>query len=321
MDKKKKRDDFLREPELNDEVMDSFFDQDIEDNTEETDDQETVMEGVVPTDFYQGYITHIPLLSKEKELEYGMAAKYGSEEEAKEAKNKLIEHNMRYVLSIANRFQGKGLLYDDIVQEGFIGLMKAADKYDPDLGWRFTTYATWWIKQSIQRAIMDQGRTIRIPVHLLEDMQSVKKAERAAAQMPDTDEMEVIMKETGFTMAKILHLRALTQSMVSLDTPIGEDQDTVLGDVIAADSETPEDRAMQNALAEDLRDTMADCLNQRESEVISHRFGLGGDRPKTLEEVGAIYGVTRECIRQIEVKALRKLRNPKRSRKLREYTQ
>ena len=122
------------------------------------------------------------------------------------------------------------------------------------------------------------------------------------------------MKETGFTMAKILHLRALTQSMVSLDTPIGEDQ-------IAADSETPEDRAMQNALAEDLRDTMADCLNQRESEVISHRFGLGGDRPKTLEEVGAIYGVTRERIRQIEVKALRKLRNPKRSRKLREYTQ
>lgn len=319
MDKTKK--EFVDESVLS-EDLDSFFEQEMEQKAEEdmvNKDEDTDAEEVISDDFYQRYVSNVRLLTKEEENECGMTVKYGSGNEAKAAKQKLVEHNMRYVLTIANRYTTSGLNYDDLVQEGCIGLMKAAEKYDPELGYRFTTYATFWIKQSIQRAIMDHGRTIRIPVHLMEKMQTLRKAEREAEQIPQREKMDVLMEKTGFTKRQILQLQTLNLDVVSLDTPIGEEQDSTLGDFVAAESQTTEDKIMQKCLYEDIEVLLASCLSEKEYDIIIKRFGLDGNRPQTLEELGTCYGVTRERIRQIEVKALRKLKNPKRLNKLRNY--
>ena len=314
--------DFLDEPAFIDD-MDSFFEQEMEQREEDAlvnyEEATENAEDVESDDFYKRYITPVRLLTKEEEIECGMAVKYGSAEEAEAAKKKLVEHNMRYVLSIANRYVASGVGYDDIVQEGFIGLMKAASKYDPELGFRFTTYATWWIKQSIQRSIMDHGRSIRLPVHVMEKIHTLRKAEQEAAQIPEQNFMDTLMEKTGFSKQQILLLQELSQDAASLDTPIGEEQDSTLGDFVAADTQTTEDIVMKQCLSKDLQEIMESCLTPKEHDIVIKRFGLDGSNPQTLEEVGAFYGVTRERIRQLEMKAIRKLKHPQRLAKLKGY--
>ena len=248
------------------------------------------------------------LLSFEEEQEY---ARRAVEENDQEARDILIERNLRLVVSIAKRYVGRGYSFADLIQEGNIGLMKAVDKFDYSKGYKFSTYATWWIRQSITRAIADRANLIRVPVHMYELIkkysQFVNKFLNTEYRMPTNEE---VAEGLGLTLSKARDLRESVDmlSTVSLETPVGEEEDSTVGDFIASDELSTEDEFLKTALAEEI-DNMLDTLNKREKNVIIMRFGLDGSAPKTLEECGVYYGITRERVRQIEAKALRKMRN------------
>ena len=269
-----------------------------------------------PVRMYLKEIGRIPLLSSEEEIELAKRMEMGDEE----AKKKLSEANLRLTVSIAKRYSGRGMQFLDLIQEGNLGLIKAVEKFDYRKGYKFSTYATWWIRQSITRAIADQARTIRIPVHMVETMNRVNRTSRRLLQEygrePTPEEIAVTM---NLPVERILEVSKISQEPVSLETPIGEEEDSPLGDFIQAEHvPVPSEEAAHTLLREQLEEVM-DTLSDREQKVLALRFGLEDGKPHTLEEVGRDFQVTRERIRQIEAKALRKLRHPTRSRKLRDF--
>src|SRR5574344_143620 len=265
---------------------------------------------------YLKEIGRINLLTSDEEFEYAKLAEQGDEY----AKKMLAESNLRLVVSIAKRYVGRGMLFLDLIQEGNIGLMKAVDKFDPTKGYKFSTYATWWIRQAITRAIADQARTIRVPVHMVETINKLTRVERQLTlelNREPTD--EEIAKKMGVSVDKITEIHKISQEPVSLETPIGEEDDSHLGDFVAdVTNMTPEEYATNEMLKDEINEVLL-TLTEREEKVIKLRFGLEDGKCRTLEEVGQMFGVTRERIRQIEAKALRKLRHPSRSRKLKDY--
>lgn len=269
-----------------------------------------------PVKVYLKEIGRVPLLTPEEEIEYAMRIT----ENDQVAKNRLIEANLRLVVSIAKRYVGRNLQFLDLIQEGNLGLIKAVDKFDYTKGFKFSTYATWWIRQAITRAIADQGKTIRVPVHMVETINKVKKAK---SQLLHQNGREPSPEEIGefldIPADKVREILRVDQEPVSLETPIGEEEDSHLGDFIPDDDAlAPADAASMSLLKEQL-DEVLTTLTPREAKVLTLRFGLGDGEPKTLEEVGKEFNVTRERIRQIEAKALRKLRHPSRSKKLRDF--
>ena len=269
-----------------------------------------------PVRMYLKDIGKIPLLTPERETYLAEQIAQGS----KVAKDELIEANLRLVVSIAKRHVGKGMYFLDLIQEGNLGLIKAVEKFDYSKGYKFSTYATWWIRQAITRAIADQARTIRIPVHMVETIHKVSRTARQLLQElgrePNTDE---IAERLGITSEKVREIMKIAQDPVSLETPIGEEEDSHLGDFVEdVDSPAPSDSASYSLLREQLCNILH-TLTPREEQVIKLRFGLEDGRPRTLEEVGKQFQITRERIRQIEAKALRKLRHPSRSKTLRDY--
>ncbi len=269
-----------------------------------------------PVRMYLKEIGKVPLLSTAEETELAQKMSEGDEE----AKKSLAEANLRLVVSIAKRYVGRGMLFLDLIQEGNLGLIKAVEKFDYTKGYKFSTYATWWIRQAITRAIADQARTIRIPVHMVETINKLIRVTRQLVQELGRDPLpEEIAKELNMPIDKVGEIMKIAQEPVSLETPIGEEEDSHLGDFIQ-DNETPapQDAATFRLLKEQLVDVLG-TLTPREEKVLRLRFGLDNGRARTLEEVGKEFNVTRERIRQIEAKALRKLRHPSRSKKLKDY--
>jgi len=269
-----------------------------------------------PVRMYLREIGKIPLLTFEEELEYAKQVLEGDEY----AKQKLAESNLRLVVSIAKKYVGRGMLFLDLIQEGNMGLIKAVEKFDYQKGFKFSTYATWWIRQAITRAIADQARTIRIPVHMVETINKLIRISRHLLQQLGREPSpEEIAQEMEIPVEKVMEIQKIAQDPVSLETPIGEEDDSHLGDFIQdEDSPAPQDSAAYTLLKEQLEEVM-NTLTPREAKVLKLRFGLEDGRARTLEEVGREFMVTRERIRQIEAKALRKLRHPSRSKKLRDY--
>lgn len=269
-----------------------------------------------PVRMYLKEIGKIPLLKPHEEVEYAKRMNDGDEI----AKQRLVEANLRLVVSIAKRYVGRGMLFLDLIQEGNLGLIKAVEKFDYTKGYKFSTYATWWIRQAITRAIADQARTIRIPVHMVETINKLIRVSRQLLQELGRDpKPEEIAKEMDMTEEKVREIMKIAQDPVSLETPIGEEEDSHLGDFIPDDdAPAPAEAAAYSLLKEQIEDVL-DSLNEREQKVLKLRFGLKDGRARTLEEVGKEFDVTRERIRQIEAKALRKLRHPSRSKKLRDY--
>ena len=279
----------------------------------------TSMEGISvddPVRMYLREIGRIPLLTFEEELE--LAKKILEDDE--EAKQKLAESNLRLVVSIAKKYVGRGMLFLDLIQEGNMGLIKAVEKFDYTKGFKFSTYATWWIRQAITRAIADQARTIRIPVHMVETINKLIRTSRHLLQQLGREPTpEEIAQEMEITVEKVMEIQKIAQDPVSLETPIGEEDDSHLGDFIPDDeSPAPQDSAAYTLLKEQLEEVM-ETLTPREAKVLKLRFGLEDGKARTLEEVGREFQVTRERIRQIEAKALRKLRHPSRSKRLKDY--
>ena len=274
----------------------------------------------IPTDdpvrMYFKEIGKVPLLTADEERELAIRIENGDEE----AKKKLCESNLRLVVSIARRYLNRGLSFLDLIQEGNLGLIKAVEKFDYSKGYKFSTYATWWIRQAITRSIADQARTIRIPVHMVETINKLIRISRQLLQeLGREPTAEEIAKEMGISVEKVREIKKISQDPVSLETPIGEEEDSHLGDFIPdEDIPSPVEAAAYSMLQKQLREVL-DTLSEREKKVLILRFGLDDGRPRTLEEVGKEFNVTRERIRQIEAKALRKLRHPSRSKKLRDY--
>ena len=269
-----------------------------------------------PGRMYLKEIGKVPLLSADEEIELAKRMSEGDED----AKKRLAEANLRLVVSIAKRYVGRGMLFLDLIQEGNLGLIKAVEKFDYQKGFKFSTYATWWIRQAITRAIADQARTIRIPVHMVETINKLIRVSRQLLQELGREPMpEEIAKEMDMPVERVREILKISQEPVSLETPIGEEEDSHLGDFIQDDNvPVPAEAAAQTLLKEQLNEVL-DTLTEREQKVLRLRFGMNDGRARTLEEVGKEFDVTRERIRQIEAKALRKLRHPSRSRKLRDY--
>ncbi|MCR5585640.1 MAG: RNA polymerase sigma factor RpoD [Lachnospiraceae bacterium] len=279
----------------------------------------SVPEGVSledPVRMYLKEIGKVPLLSAQEELELAKKMEQGDEV----AKNRLAEANLRLVVSIAKRYVGRGMQFLDLIQEGNLGLIKAVEKFDYRKGYKFSTYATWWIRQAITRAIADQARTIRIPVHMVETINKLIRVQRQLLQELGREPgPEEIAKEMGIPVERVREIQKISQEPVSLETPIGEEEDSHLGDFIEDDHmPTPQEAAAFTLLQEQIREVLG-TLTDREQKVLRLRFGLDDGRQRTLEEVGKEFNVTRERIRQIEAKALRKLRHPTRAKKLRDY--
>jgi RNA polymerase sigma factor, sigma-70 family len=279
----------------------------------------TLPEGISiddPVRMYLKEIGKVPLLSADEEIELAKRMEKGDSE----AKRRLAEANLRLVVSIAKRYVGRGMLFLDLIQEGNLGLIKAVEKFDYRKGYKFSTYATWWIRQAITRAIADQARTIRIPVHMVETINKLIRVSRQLLQeLGREPHPEEIAKEMSMSVDKVREIMKISQEPVSLETPIGEEEDSHLGDFIPDDdAPAPAEAAAFTLLKEQLIDVL-DTLTAREEKVLRLRFGLDDGRARTLEEVGKEFNVTRERIRQIEAKALRKLRHPSRSKKLKDY--
>ena len=272
-----------------------------------------------PVRMYLREIGTIPLLNGKQEVALAKAIVAGGPD-SERAKRKLAEANLRLVVSIAKKYVGRGMLFLDLIQEGNLGLIRAVEKFDHEKGYKFSTYATWWIRQAITRAIADQARTIRIPVHMVETINRLKKVSRKLAQDLGRKPLEEeIAREMEVTVDKLREIVKVAQEPVSLETPIGKEEDSRLGDFIEdRDTEAPVAAVTHELLREDITDVL-NTLSHRERDVLKLRFGLEDGRQRTLEEVGQQFGVTRERIRQIEAKALRKLRHPNRNKRLREY--
>ena len=269
-----------------------------------------------PVKVYLKDIGRVPLLSPEEEIELAIRIKDNDQE----AKDRLTKANLRLVVSIAKRYVGRGMMFLDLIQEGNLGLIKAVDKFDYTKGFKFSTYATWWIRQAITRAIADQARTIRIPVHMVETIHKVSRSQRELLQKYGREATtEEIAADIGMSAEKVREIMKISQDPVSLETPIGEADDSHLGDFIPDDDNpTPEDAASYQLLREQLNEVLH-TLSPREEKVLKLRFGLEDGRTRTLEEVGQEFQITRERIRQIEAKALRKIRHPSRSKRLKDF--
>ena len=301
-------DEFV-ESEIDDSEVDKLLQTDLLKMAESMDVDE-------PIKMYLREIGQIPLLSYEEEIDYAQRVLNGEEE----AKQKLIESNLRLVVSIAKKHTNRGLKMLDLIQEGNMGLMKAVEKFEYEKGFKFSTYATWWIRQAITRAIADQGRTIRIPVHMIETINKIKKGSRIILQETGKEPTaEELAEKLELPVEKVKSILEMNQDPISLETPVGSEEDSELGDFVEDDKfANPYDATTRVLLKEQL-DEVLKTLNEREEMVLRYRYGLDDGSQKTLEEVGKIFNVTRERIRQIEVKALRKLRHPSRRKKLEDY--
>lgn len=330
----KKYDDFSGKSFMDDDDFDEFDDLHLDDDDIDLDSVDDISRDELlddellnisgdmgvdePIKMYLREIGQIPLLTHDEELEFAKRAYEGDEYAAKQ----LVEANLRLVVSIAKKHTNRGLKLLDLIQEGNIGLMKAVEKFEYTKGYKFSTYATWWIRQAITRAIADQGRTIRIPVHMIETINKIKKEARIYLQETGRDATaEVLAKRLGMEVEKVKAIQEMNQDPISLETPVGSEEDSELGDFVE-DSKmlNPYEQTNRILLREQL-DEVLDTLNNREKQVLRYRYGLDDGAPKTLEEVGKIFKVTRERIRQIEVKALRKLRHPSRRKKLEDFKQ
>ena len=311
--------DVLRITDNDDDTVDDEILLDDEEEVEVEKIDLSVPDGVSiedPVRMYLKEIGKVPLLSAEEEIELAKRMELGDQE----AKKRLAEANLRLVVSIAKRYVGRGMLFLDLIQEGNLGLIKAVEKFDYRKGYKFSTYATWWIRQAITRAIADQARTIRIPVHMVETINKLIRVSRQLLQELGREPTpEEIAKEMDMPVERVREILKISQEPVSLETPIGEEEDSHLGDFIQDDNvPVPADAAAFTLLKEQLEEVLG-TLPEREQKVLTLRFGLEDGRARTLEEVGKEFNVTRERIRQIEAKALRKLRHPSRSRKLKDY--
>ena len=350
-DEEKDEDEEIEEKELDDEYVEEETDDSLEDEEKDEDDDDVDTDTFIgfedefnpdyiediseeelsnekllnlgnsakvdePIKMYLREIGQVPLLTHDEEIEYAKRAYEGDEE----ASQKLIESNLRLVVSIAKKHTNRGLKLLDLIQEGNIGLMKAVEKFEYTKGYKFSTYATWWIRQAITRAIADQGRTIRIPVHMIETINKIKKESRIYLQETGKDASpEILAERLGMEVEKIKAIQEMNQEPISLETPVGSEEDSELGDFVEDQKTTSPYEATNRAILREELDGVLKTLSPREEKVLRYRYGLDDSSPKTLEEVGKIFNVTRERIRQIEVKALRKLRHPSRKKKLEDF--